>query len=274
MELDDLDEYNLNGYDGKSVAVIAQRDCYLVLRVAPDLECGHRQVDSLVFAAFPSAAIAASAPLGLPRGLDAVLRDAIVAVADPDLGLGDFGVSTWGPEEQLPAVLQQRLEIAREQGFRMAWRGVAPKDLSDETMRWLASTPEPRPVRIPVAAASPQYFRLMRAERDLGVIDCNGMKWANAVTAVLRDGLMGAAMSEDKAELAAADVTIARLPADYEPNGTEVTAQRRARGTAPVSDNTRSRYVGLLQALKAKAEDYPLPALDKDASKLVALMSA
>jgi len=254
---------------GSDAQFIAQRERYLVL-IVPAEEDGHRVCDSAVFACFQNESDAQAAADKFKARSRGVFAQALVVVADPDLGLGDCGVDLWGDVTALPLEIQQRLEISEEQGFD-SMIAVAPSDLDDETMAMLAAIPQPY---VRASKASRQYFRLLRSSRDLGVIDCNGMKWSNATTAVVRDGLLGIAMPEALAQDKVAELTVVKLLATYTPTGDEIVAQKRVRGTAPVGDRTAQRYHGLLQALGANEKEFPLPELDKDAKKLVDSMSA
>ncbi len=274
MKLDSNTAWSLKGYDATKAKIIAQRAGYLLLDVEPIDETSHREINSLVFVCFGDASAASEAAERLHEGLASVFGDADVALADPDLGLGDFNVETWGDESKLPPCVITQLAFDRARNdFPMASRGVSPVDLSDETMVWLNSTP-PEWAATSIRDTNPRFFWLMQGDKDLGAIDCNGMKWETALVAVVRDGILGAKMDDGEARRVAATLDVLRMTRSYAPSGDETVAKKRARGTALVAARTRERYVGLLEALRVTTEDYPLPVLDKDAKKLVKTMSA
>jgi predicted transcriptional regulator len=170
-------------------------------------------------------------------------------------------------------VIQRNLAAVESGEFVMAWRGVSPRELSDETMSWLASTPSP------LSSVRPQdahrrYFRLERGGSLVRVIDANRMKWENAVVAALKAGVAGREMTEEEAEDELPSYRWSYLPSSYQPNGCEFKAPRRARGTAPVSESLYERWLGLLDALGCTQQDYPLPELAVDAVRVVEEMSA
>lgn len=240
---------------------------YLLFK-CPPAEGGHREVTSWILAVYPTAG---DRPKVGPRSTAAKLLDALcgatVAVADPDLSLGDYGIDVFGDRNDLPVAVIARWNLAR--GFVMGNRGVSPTRLDAATVAVLDGEQSyDGPESIASGERHLTLFRVDRGYEHIGIFDRNGMTHANALKALI----------DAKVIVVPRGCTIDDYSTRSVPDKLRVDeaikAPRRAPGTAPVNPRTKERYDGLLAGLGATASEYPLPELDKDAQKVVKAMSA